>query len=342
MFKRILFVLAFAFSSFALMAQNESFETFSVLNLSSFAPTTALGMDFTPFKAQDITLAITNPSLLDSSLNNQASISYTNIFNGIWQGNIAYSHSFNKWGSFSLGLNYISYGEFDRYEENGDKTGTFTANDFYFVIGWGRMLDSNLYIGANFKPLFSHYDTYSSSALAFDVALTYLSTNRLFAATLMARNFGAQINTYAYTKEDLPWQLELSVAKKLKHAPLTFYVQASNLQTWDIRETDALNPRDKTDAFTGQVTKENKATAFLDKTFRHLNFGVDFQVMQSLNLSVGYSWRRHKEMEIDNTFSLAGLSYGFGLNIKRFRLSYARNEYHKYGAPNYITLLVKI
>jgi hypothetical protein len=47
-------------------------------------------------------------------------------------------------------------------------------------------------------------------------------------------------------------------------------------------------------------------------------------------------------MKVDDAFSFAGLSYGVGINYKAYSLSYARNEYHIYGSPNYITLSCKL
>ena len=90
------------------------------------------------------------------------------------------------------------------------------------------------------------------------------------------------------------------------------------------------------------LPKENKFTGILDNTFRHLQIGVEFTPSQYFYIAAGYSWKRNREMSINDAFSIAGLSYGIGINYSRFRLSYSRNEYHRYGAPNYISLLIKI
>ena len=342
MIRKIALTSILCFSLIATMAQEEFYEAYSVLNLRSSARVTALGMNFLPWQINDVSVAITNPSILNSQMNNQFAIGYTNLFADIWQGNLAYSHSFDKIGNFSFGMNYVGYGKFKRTEANGDEKGDFSANDYMFTIGWGRMLDSNVYIGANFKPIFSQYENYSSFAIAFDLAATYISDNRSFTATFMARNFGTQLKSFYEIEEKLPFQLELGISKKLQHAPFQLFVMATNLQKWNLREDDPLNPRDEVDPFTGEITKENTFLGVLDNTFRHLNFGANFQPSKNFYIAFGYSWKQSREMYILDAFSMAGFSYGFGFQVKKFQISYARNEYHKYGSPNHLTLLVRL
>lgn len=342
MLRKIALTSILCLTFFVSKAQQELYEAYAVLNLRSSARVAALGMDFLPWQVNDISVAISNPSILSKQMNNQFAIGYTNLFAGIWQGNFAYSHTFNKVGSMSLGMNYVGYGNFKRTEANGDEKGDFTVNDYMFTIGWGRMLDSNVYIGANLKPIFSQYESYSSIAMAFDLAATYISDNRSFTATLMARNFGTQLKSFNNIEEKLPFQLELGISKKLEHAPFQLFVMATNLQKWDLREDDPLNPRDEVDPFTGEIKRENNFLGILDNTFRHLNFGANFQPSKNFYIAFGYSWKQSREMYLEDAFSMAGFSYGFGINIKKFQLSYSRNEYHKYGSPNHLTLLVRL
>ena len=246
-----------------------------------------------------------------------------------------------KIGSLALGVQYLNYGSFDMTEENGDVVGKFTAADYVFTLSWGKMLDSNVYIGANLKPVFSQYESYNSFALAIDLAASYQSNDRTWAISLMARNMGKQIKKLANEDFSLPFDLQLAASKKLAHAPLTIYGAITNLHKWNLREDDPLNPRDEID-LNGEVTKENKFVGILDNTFRHLQIGVEFAPSKYFYIAAGYSWKQNREMYLKDAFSLAGLSYGIGINYSRFRLCYSRNEYHRYGAPNYISLIIKI
>jgi hypothetical protein len=157
----------------------------------------------------------------------------------------------------------------------------------------------------------------------------------------MARNIGKQIKTFASQDFSLPFDLQLAASKKLAHAPLTIYAAITNLHKWNLREDDPLNPRDEID-LNGEVTKENKFVGILDNAFRHFQIGIEITPSEYFYLAAGYSWKQNREMSINDAFSAAGLSYGIGINYSRFRLCYSRNEYHRYGAPNYISLIIKI
>jgi hypothetical protein len=328
-------------SSLATKAQIGGNAIYSVLSLHPSAKTAALGLDFLPCFSDDITAIINNPSTLRKENHNDIGITYTTLFSGINQASLAYSHTLNKIGSLALGVQYLNYGSFDMTEENGDVVGKFAAADYVFTLSWGKMLDSNVYIGANLKPVFSQYESYNSFALAIDLAASYQSSDRTWALSLMARNMGKQIKKLANEDFSLPFDLQLAASKKLAHAPLTIYGAITNLHQWNLRENDPLNPRDEID-LNGEITKENKFVGILDNTFRHLQVGVEFTPSKYFYIAAGYSWKQNREMQINNAFSVAGLSYGIGINYSRFRLCYSRNEYHRYGAPNYISLIVQL
>ncbi len=314
---------------------------YSVLTLRANAKTAALGMDFLPGFTDDVGAAINNPSALGAHNHNDFSLTYTSLFAGINQAALAYSYSVDKIGSFALGFQYLNYGKFDMTEENGDVVGSFSAADYVVSLSWGKMLDSNVFIGANIKPVFSQYETYSSSAIAIDLAVSYQSTDRTWAASLMARNMGTQISKFALEDATLPFDLQFAASKKLKHAPFVVYLGLNNLHRWNIREDDPLNPRDEVD-LNGNVEQENKVAGFADNLFRHVQFGVDFTPSKHFYLSLGYSWKQNREMSLGDAFSLAGFSYGLGINYRQFRLAYSRSEYHRYGSPNYVSLLIKL
>lgn len=339
--RNILIIFVLILSTLGVKSQIGGSAVYSVLSLQSSAKTAALGLDFLPCFTDDISASISNPSTLSDINHNDVGFSFTSLFNGINQTALAYSNTVNKIGHLGFGIQYLNYGSFDMTEENGDVVGKFTAADYVITLSWGKMLDSNVYIGANLKPLISQYESYSGIALAIDLAASYQSTDRSWAVSLMARNMGSQIKKLANEDFSLPFDLQLSASKKLEHAPLTLYTAITDLHRWNLRENDPLNPRDEID-LNGEITKENKFTGILDNTFRHLQIGVEFTPSQYFYIAAGYSWKRNREMSINDAFSIAGLSYGIGINYSRFRLSYSRNEYHRYGAPNYISLLIKI
>lgn len=312
-------------------------ESFAVLNLFNSAQMTSRGLSFIPRFSDDVSSALTNPSTINDSLNNKGAITYTDLFGSTYQASLTFSHKFKTVGNLGFGLQYINYGNFQSTEPNGDITGTFHANEFVFTFGWGMQIEKNIYLGATVKPLFSQYERYSSFSIAFDIATTYVSPSKMWQVAMILKNIGKQISSFNLIRDTLPTDLQLGFSKKFSHAPLILYVVVDNLTKWNIRENDILHPRDNI-SIDGAIRKENKISSFLDKGFRHLQFAVDIKPSASWYISLGYSWRRHQEMKINDAFSLSGISYGLGIKWRKFSLNYARNEYHKYGSPNYITL----
>jgi hypothetical protein len=329
------------FSTFITFAQIGGTNSYSILNLKHNARNAALGMDFLPSFCDDIGVAISNPSGISPLNHGNISLSYTNFFGDINQASIATAYNTKNIGTFALGLQYLNYGNFDMTEENGDVTGRFTAADYVFILSWNKMLDSNIYIGANLKPVFCQYESYSSSAIAIDLGVSYQSDDRTWALSFLARNMGTQITRFALADATLPFELQLTASKKLAHAPFVVYLGLNNLQKWNIREEDPLNPRDEVD-LSGNVTKENKFAGFTDNLFRHVQAGVEFVPSQHFYIALGYSWKQNREMNLTDAFSIAGLSYGFGINYRQFRIAYSRCEYHRYGSPNFVSLLIKL
>ena len=71
---------------------------------------------------------------------------------------------------------------------------------------------------------------------------------------------------------------------------------------------------------------------------RHVIFGVEFIPVKNLYVRVGYNYRRRKEMLIESKTSTVGISWGFGIKISKFYLSYGRATYHLAGASDHFSI----
>ena len=334
--------LVFSFYFLPLNAQIAGLNTLSLLDRGSSARTAGLGFDYLSLNGGDVTLALDNPSLITADLHNQAALSYINMFRGGNMGSLAYGRTLGKAGTFVFGFHFNGYGRFEEYDEEDNYLGEFTAADYALSVGWGLWLDSNFSIGANFKPVLSQYERYTAVAVAFDLAGSYTSNSRRFAATLMARNIGAQIVTFDETVETLPFELSATLSYKLKNAPFRLYFAATELQRWNLRYDDELNPTATTDPFTGEVSGPTLAARFADKLFRHLNVGIELNIKQSVFARLGYSYRQMVEMTAADVLNLSGFSVGFGIHAKKFDFIFARNGYHLAQAANYINLSFRL
>ena len=76
----------------------------------------------------------------------------------------------------------------------------------------------------------------------------------------------------------------------------------------------------------GTITEEK--ISFLDNATRHMSIGAELFSKSAINLRFGYNVRRGKELQIQNLRTFGGLSFGFGLKIKKIKINYAFSKYH--------------
>ena len=312
--------------------------TLAVLDMSNAGRTAGMGLDYLPLFDSDIAIGIDNPSLIRNEMGGTGMLSYASLFDGGGRGLLAYGLKTKNTGTFVLGFHFNNYGRFPGYDEEENETGSFTAADYVLSVGWGMWLDSNFSIGASFKPVLSEYAEYSALAVAFDVAGSYTSDNRRFSATVMARNIGAQILTFDETVESLPFELSAALSYKLVGAPFRFFLAATELQCWDLRYEDPMQPTSTVDPFTGQVQRQSWFEATIDNVMRHALVGVEVSIGRALSARVGYNYRQNMEMRGIDAFNLSGFSFGFGFHTKRFVFDFAHRGYHLGQAQNYFTL----
>ena len=333
----LFFIFHFSFFNLA-NAQIAGLNTLTVLDLSSQARTSALGFDYLSIYDIDPTIGIDNPSLLRKEMCGVGSLSFVSVFDGTSMGSLSYAHHFEKLGTLMFAFRFNNYGTFDGYDEEEMPLGETSAADYALTVGWGMWLDSNFSVGVNFKPVLSQYDSYSAFAVAFDVSGSYVSDDRRFAATAMARNIGAQIATFDGTSETLPFELSAELSYKLAKAPFRFFFAATELQCWDLRYEDPNNPTTSVDPFTGEVKKESWFEGVFDNLMRHMQVGVEVNLGKAFYARVGYSYRQTAEMSAIDVINFSGFSFGIGLRTKKFEFSYAHRNYHLGQAPDFFTL----
>ncbi len=107
-----------------------------------------------------------------------------------------------------------------------------------------------------------------------------------------------------------------------------------NLEKWDLTYVDPANPVLTVDPLTGESIKQNKTKIFGDKLMRHIVIGGEFLITKNFFLRAGYNYQRRKELKIPEKRGSTGFTFGFGLRIYKFHLSYGRALYHLAGATN--------
>ena len=325
-------------------AQIGGTHTYEFLNLTNSARIAGMGGDFLAIKDNDITLALANPSIITPEMHNQLAFSFINYFNGLNYGYVTYSRTFNKAGSFVGTFQFIDYGKFTETDAEGNVYGTFSASEYALNIGWGRQLSQHFSIGANGKLIYSALESYNSLGIAVDVAGTYTTKEQSFTASLIGRNIGVQIIPYRPGEfESLPFELQIGLSQKLKHIPLRFSELITHLEKWDLSSIDPNDPGNQADPLTGETKEKTGIGKFADNLMRHIVLGAEVTIAKVLSIRIGYNYQRRQELKLYNKAGLAGFSFGAGVRIKMFNLSYTRSSFQSGSPnPNYITLSVNL
>lgn len=315
---------------------------YEFLNLSNSARITSLGGTLTSVRDDDIALAYGNPALLNPLMHQQLTFNYNFHMAGISNGYAAYGHHVEPWKTtFHGGVQYINYGSFDATNVFGQINGTFNAAEYAVTLGAARQVYDKLAIGTNIKFISSQFEGYGSIGLAMDIGAYYQDTTGRFSAALVVKNIGRQLSTYQENnREDLPFEIQASISRRLKHLPFRFSITYNNLNRWNILYDDP-NEEDNTTLLGDDTPQERSQFSInVDNFFRHLVFGGEFLfgARDNFRFRLGYSHFQRKELSVANFRSLSGFSFGLGLKVSKFRIDYGRAFYHLAGGLNHITI----
>lgn len=338
--RNISVLLLFLFSLKA-NAQIGGQNIYRFLNLPNSARVLALGGSSIAIRDDDVNMAYQNPGLINSSMANRASLTFVDYFSGINFGNAAYAFNIKSAGTAAVSIQYINYGKFDLTDNTGAINGEFTAGEYCINTGFARKIDTLFNVGVNLKTIFSNLETYNSFGMALDLGASYMSKDKLFEASILVKNFGYQFKSYTTgNRESLPTELQFGLSKKLKHVPLRFSLVATNLQQPNLTYNDPAKPEQSIDPITGD-TVINKI-GIGNKIMRHAIFGAEFNISKSIAFRIGYNYQRRQELKVDTRLGTVGISWGLGIKIYKFSISYARSAYHLAGSPNQVTLSAKL
>lgn len=338
MFKKIFFLLfcTIIFAHNICKAQIGGKGVFRFLNLPNSSKVAALGNALPMQTDADFDETFANPSLLSNVHQNSLTLNYSNYVADINFGNIQYGLKLKTNETLSLGLMFINYGSFDEYDATATPTGgNFTAGDYLLNIGYTKQWKNKIYYGANAKLIYGSYEVYNSFAIATDLAVTYKDTSQNLSTGIILKNIGYQLSAFEQQRENLPFQIAVSLSKKLRFAPFRYHITYNNLQQFNLNYSNP-NSTDDTDLITGESTNQN--SNFVNKFSRHLIFGAEILLSPSFNLQAGYNLQQNKELSTSGLGGLSGFSFGFSLHLKKLSLGYAHSTLNPAGSNNYFSL----
>lgn len=310
-------------------------QTFQFLTLPPSARITALGGAQIAVRDEDVAFAAANPAALNPAMDGRLTLQHNFFLADIQHSYVGYAAHLPRSG-FTVhgGLQHLNYGTNVRADEFGEKQGEFKVSETALTLGGARPLTDRLSLGLNLRFGFSALDTYRASALAADAGLLYVDTARFFTAALVLRNAGAQLATYTEgVREDLPFDVQIAVSKRLRHLPFRLTVLAHHLHQWEIRYDDPNLQDEDVLIFGEEEETPSQGNPGVDNFFRHFIFSGEFLLGRNevLRLRLGYNHLRKRELSVSGYRSLAGFSAGAGVKINRFRIDFGYGSYHLAG-----------
>lgn len=323
-------------------AQFGGSSVYQYLNFPVAARLAGLGGDNVSTPSDDINFAYYNPALLNAAMDKELSLSDALMAGNINHGYISYGDYLDSLNiTMFTGLVYRNYGTMAFYDPSGVQNGSFKANEFALVGGFGYQSDKLSY-GATAKFLWSQLESYSSLAGAIDLGMAYNDTSKMFSAGLVLKNIGTQFKPYtAGNREELPFEIQLGISQRLKYLPLRLSITAHNLFQGDIRYDDP-NAVNNSNAFVTDTTAVDDKKYIADEIFRHLIFAGEFYFGKNLTVQIGYDYMMAKELSLDTKNGLNGFSIGMGLQVKKYAFYYSYDIYSPAGGSHMFTVATNL
>lgn len=300
---------------------------YSFLNIPVSARQAALGGDAISIRDHDVSFTISNPSLVNKDSDMQLAVNATAYLADSKYGTIAFAKDFENGHMVTANARYLSYGNIPRTDESGFEMGEFSASDVSVGAGYAFQFEEDWTIGGGLNFITSKIDTYTSSALAGSLGVTYHNKKNKEVASVVLRNFGYQFKSFNGERENLPFRVDLGYTRILNVFPLAITITAHDLQKFDISSEYNIN---------GQEVKVGRKIA------DHFSLGLELFPEKSFSVRLGYNAKRGNELAVADQRNFSGLSGGFGIKISKFRLDYAHVRYHNSSNVNQIGISVDL
>ncbi|MBN1985926.1 MAG: hypothetical protein JW761_06450, partial [Prolixibacteraceae bacterium] len=125
------------------------------------------------------------------------------------------------------------------------------------------------------------------------------------------------------------------ISRRLKHAPVNVALTLQHLNRWDL----ANNEKEDEEL---DVSIHDPEESIAKQLMRHVVLGIEVLPTDNFIIRAGYNYQRRQELKFDEKLSTVGMSLGFGIKIKRFRLDFATTRYHLAGSSNHFSLAINL
>lgn len=299
--KKCVFTLFLGLFSTILQAQDSQTE-YNFLRLPISAHAAALGGDNITIIEDDPSLMFSNPALAASVSDMTVGLSYMNYMKGANYMGASFTKAMSDKATLAGGIQYMNYGKMKEVDENNVQLGEFNASEIAVEAIFSYELAKNLVGGITGKFITSYIGSYNSIAVGVDLGLNWYDPEREWSVSAVAKNLGGQVKAYDDNFGNMPFDLQLGVSKTFAALPVRVSATLVDL------------------------------THFNYRFINHLNLGAEVLLSESLWIGGGYNFRRANDMKIgvgdDESSHGAGLSFGGGINLERFKLNLSYGKYH--------------
>ncbi len=333
--QRILLIL-FLLNAFIASAQTIGGNTaYNFLKLPSSPILTAAGGVNTSYFTNEVGLSSNNPALLNPELHSQLNVSFNSFLAGIKTYSATGAHHHDKTNTtFGGHIYFVDYGSIPQTDAAGNVSGEFRPVDFVIQLGGGRKYLERWHYGANMKFIYSGYQQYKSSALAFDVGVLYRDSANAFTASFLAKNMGFQFSSFTGEKQDLPFDLQVGITKRLAKAPFGFSITAQQVHRFNLMYNDTLFNNEN---------ELNPGTSFINKLTHHFVIASHIFLGNNLEATIGYNHLRRSELNVGAEGNgLNGFSLGLRLKFQKLQVMYARSNYQRNVSFNQLGISVQM
>ncbi|MGO4821605.1 MULTISPECIES: type IX secretion system protein PorQ [unclassified Flavobacterium] len=298
--------------------------TYQFLNLMTSPRQAALGGKTVTIYDDDVNQVNFNPATINPEMDNHLAINYGSYYGEVTYGTASYAYTYDRHlQTFQVGVNYVNYGSFDGYDENGQSTASFSGSEMALSAGYAYNIPfTSVYLGANAKLISSSLESYNSIGGAVDVGAIFIDEKNDVNWAVVVRNIGTQFTSYSEVREKLPLEIIAGVSQELEHVPLRWHLTLENLQQWNVAFSNPERAETNIDG-----TSTNEQVSFINNALRHVIFGVELFPKKSFNLRLGYNFRRAEELKLLEQRNFSGISLGFGLKFNKLKFNYSYSRY---------------
>jgi opacity protein-like surface antigen len=230
----------------------------------------------------------------------QLGFMHNSWFEGINHEFIGYVHPLGAFGVVATSLSYLSFGELDRRDADGNKGKPFRPYDLALVLSYARKFTSDFAMGANLKFLREQIDDKKAQAIAFDFGGRYDIPNSPLTFGVNFQHFGTKVK-FIEESFDLPLNLKVGMAYRLLDNSLA--IAADLNRPWD---NDV-----------------------------NIGLGMEYTPIKQCHLRSGYRY----SLGGNDLGAVSGLTAGLGLSIESYQIDYAFVSFGDLGPTHRVSVL---